>query len=80
MTIKQLPLKSIHRINQELALYREIEDHNLDVSISKLYQIYTHGDIFLFVKEPYEFTFQEFTSQHEKDYVRISWEFIAKTI
>jgi hypothetical protein len=42
--------------------------------------MYTHGNIFVMVKEPYELTLQDFIDRHAKDFVIISWEFIIKNI
>ena len=56
VALKEVPTHSIHQINKELSLYRDIEGLNMDVCISHLYQMYTHGTIFVLVKEPYEMT------------------------
>lgn len=42
--------------------------------------MYTHGNIFVMVKEPYELTLQDFIDRHAKELVLISWEFIIKNI
>lgn len=80
VAIKEVPTSSIYRINKELSIYREIEENNLEVSVSRLYQMYTHGNIFVLVKEPYEMTLLDFIGRHAKEYVLISWEFIIKSI
>lgn len=57
VSIKEIPIDRIERINQELSVYREIEDHGVETSISKVFQVYTHNSIYVLVKEPYEYTF-----------------------
>lgn len=42
--------------------------------------MYTHGSIFVLVKEPYEYTLQEFISKNSKEYVLISWQFVVRSI
>lgn len=50
------------------------------MGISKLYQMYTHGNILVLVKEPYEHTLQEHIEGHRMDYDLISWQFITRSI
>lgn len=71
---------SIHQINKELSLYREIEGFNADVSVSRLYQMYTHGSIFVLVKEPYEMTLLEYINRNARKFPLISWQFIIKNL
>ena len=42
--------------------------------------MFTNGNIFVLVKEPYELTLKEFITKHSRDYVQISWEFITRSI
>ena len=43
----------IDPITHELNIYKELEQHQNELNISKLYQIYTHNNIFLLIKEPH---------------------------
>jgi len=42
--------------------------------------MFTDGNIFMLIKEPYELTLKEFISKHSQEYVQISWEFITRSI
>lgn len=80
VSIKEIPIDRIERINQELSVYREIEDHGVETSISKVFQVYTHNSIYVLVKEPYEYTFEAFLEKYHNDFIIVSWEFIIQNI
>lgn len=57
VSIKEISLDRIEKINQELAIYREIDEHSIQAAILKTYQMYTHDNIYVIVKEGYECSF-----------------------
>lgn len=80
VSIKEVTADRLHGLSQELAVYREIEDKAIEVAISKLYQLYTHGEIYVLVKEPHECSFEEFMKKYHSDFTLVSWEYIVQAI
>jgi hypothetical protein len=70
----------MNSLSQELAVYREMEERGVEAAVSKLYQLYTHGEIYLLVKEPHELTFEEFLQKYHLDFTLASWQFIGQAI
>lgn len=70
----------MHSLTQELGVYREMEERGVEAAISRLYQLYTHGEIYVLVKEPHECSFEEYVEKYHSDFALPSWEFILQAI
>jgi hypothetical protein len=80
VAIKEVTADRMRGLTQELAVYREIEERGIQAAVSKLYQLYTHGEIHVLVKEAHEYSFQEFVEKYHSDFILVSWEFIVQGI
>jgi hypothetical protein len=78
--IKEVTADRMHGLSQELAVYREIEERGIEAAVSRLYQLYTHGEIYVLVKEAHEYSFEEFLEKYHSDFTLVSWEFIVQAI
>lgn len=50
VVIKEVTGDRVDGLSQELSVYREMEERGVDAAISKLYQLFTHGEIYVLVK------------------------------
>lgn len=50
VAIKEVTADRVNGLSQELAVYREMSERGADAAISKLYQLFTHGEIYVLVK------------------------------
>ena len=57
-----------------------MEERGVEAAVSRLYQLYTHGEIHVLVKEAHEFTFEEYLEKYHADFTPSSWQFIAQAI
>lgn len=80
VAIKEVTADRMHGLSRELAVYREIEERAIESAVSRLYQLYTHGEIYVLVKEPHELTFDDFLEKYHADFTLVSWEFIVQAV